>query len=146
MSEILFLCTGNYYRSRFAQAIFNAGAEQRGLSWRAFSRGLWLQPEVNPGVLSIHTDKALKQLGIPLHHAGDEPRPLTREDLQRASRVIALKEAEHLPLMQRDFPDYADCAEYWTVHDLDAATPEEALPQIHAKVLAILDQLEKEKT
>src|SRR5262245_59358254 len=39
MKKILFLCTGNYYRSRYAEEIFNHIAEQRGLAWRAFSRG-----------------------------------------------------------------------------------------------------------
>lgn len=35
---VLFLCTGNYYRSRFAEIYFNALAAQRGSPWRADSR------------------------------------------------------------------------------------------------------------
>ena len=34
MTRVLFLCTGNYFRSRFAQEWFNAQAERRGLSDR----------------------------------------------------------------------------------------------------------------
>jgi hypothetical protein len=37
---MLFLCTGNYYRSRFAELLFNHLAKQRGLDWQATSRGL----------------------------------------------------------------------------------------------------------
>jgi hypothetical protein len=37
---VLFLCTGNYYRSRFAEALFNSVAGKMGLPWRASSRGL----------------------------------------------------------------------------------------------------------
>jgi len=36
---VLFLCTGNYYRSRHAEAVFNHHAERLGLGWRAVSRG-----------------------------------------------------------------------------------------------------------
>ena len=36
---VLFLCTGNYYRSRFAEALFDSVAVRMGLPWRASSRG-----------------------------------------------------------------------------------------------------------
>jgi hypothetical protein len=35
---VLFLCTGNYYRSRFAEVLFNSVAGKMGLPWRASSR------------------------------------------------------------------------------------------------------------
>jgi protein-tyrosine phosphatase len=38
--QVLFLCTGNYYRSRYAEEVFNFHAAAEGLAWRAFSRGL----------------------------------------------------------------------------------------------------------
>ncbi len=139
--RILFLCTGNYYRSRFAQAIFNDLAAKRALPWRAFSRGLWLQPWINHGTLSVYTQQELERRGLPLELAGDMPRDLTEEDLRGAERVIALKEAEHRPLMRRDFPEWEDKVTYWKVHDLDAATAEEALPQIEQLVVALVDEL-----
>ena len=40
---VLFLCTGNYYRSRFAEVLFNSVAGKMGLPWRASSRGLALE-------------------------------------------------------------------------------------------------------
>ena len=54
------------------------------------------------------------------------PRPLSLSDLLESDRVIALKEAEHRPLMVERFPDWAHRITYWHVHDLDAATPEMA--------------------
>ena len=36
---VLFLCTGNYYRSRFAEVLFNSLAGKMGLPWKASSRG-----------------------------------------------------------------------------------------------------------
>ena len=34
---VLFLCTGNYYRSRFAEILFNSVAGRMGLPWKASS-------------------------------------------------------------------------------------------------------------
>ena len=41
--RLLFLCTGNYYRSRFAEILFNSVAGKMGLSWKASSRGLAIE-------------------------------------------------------------------------------------------------------
>ena len=66
MHVVLFLCTGNYYRSRFAEMLFNWLAPQRQLSWRADSRGLDPDP-LNYGPISRHTREALQQLREWLH-------------------------------------------------------------------------------
>src|SRR5207237_6225035 len=62
-STVLFLCTGNYYRSRFAEHYFNALAAAAGLAWRAVSRGLRLNPN-NPGPISRQTVRWLGERGI----------------------------------------------------------------------------------
>jgi protein-tyrosine phosphatase len=66
---------------------------------------------------------------------------VTEADLGGAGLVVALKEAEHRPLMADRFPAWAERAEYWAVHDLDAATPEEALPEIERRVEALVARL-----
>ena len=40
MKLVLFLCSANFYRSRFAEHVFNWLAGQEGLQWKADSRGL----------------------------------------------------------------------------------------------------------
>jgi protein-tyrosine phosphatase len=53
MKTLLFLCTGNYYRSRYAEELFNHGAGRAGLAWTAFSRGLAIERRAgNVGPLS----------------------------------------------------------------------------------------------
>ena len=116
---VLFLCTGNYYRSRFAGALFNSVAVRMGLPWRAASRGLALERGVhNVGPMAASAVKALEALGV---CAGEEctrlPAQMTADDLGRADRVVALKRDEHLPLLRERFPAWAEKVEFWHVDD-----------------------------
>jgi len=137
--EVLFICTGNYYRSRFAEAVFNHLAVERKLPWRAFSRGLAIH--FADGLISFHTEAELRQRKIDRAHTAEGRQQLAEDDLKRAQRTIALKRDEHHLMMTEQFPDWAERIEYWDVHDLDYAQPEEALPQIYAKVTALVDEL-----
>ncbi len=141
MQHVLFICTGNYYRSRFAEAVFNYTAEQRGLDWRAFSRGLSTHLVAGTGDLSLHTRFALQARGIPLRHTGMRPTALTADDLTSAAITIALKEAEHRALLRAQFPEWENHVEYWHIHDLDAGQPDESVPEIERCVLDLLDRV-----
>ena len=62
---VLVLCTGNFYRSRFAEALFNSVAGRMGLTWRASSRGLALERGAsNVGPMAASAVKALEALGV----------------------------------------------------------------------------------
>src|SRR5438046_4675900 len=91
---VLFLCTGNYYRSRFAEILFNSVAGRLGLPWRASSRGLALERGVNNvGRMAVAAVKTLKTLGI---RAAEDvarfPEQVTSEDFHGADWIVALKE------------------------------------------------------
>jgi len=140
--EVLFLCTGNYYRSRFAEVLFNHLMDQRGQAWRAFSRALAIERgHANIGPISHHTRRELARLNIALPEPVALPCGVCDADYSRAVRVIALKEAEHRPLMARCWPGWCDRIEYWHVHDLDAATPEQALGEIDLLVRKLVEEL-----
>jgi low molecular weight protein-tyrosine phosphatase len=132
-NTVLFLCTGNFYRSRFAEIYFNWLAPRENLAWRADSRGLALDPG-NLCPLSMHTRLELHALGIPLPDPLRGPLDAAVADFEAARLIVALKEAEHRRLMQSRFPSWAERVEYWHVHDLDCAGPAEALPQVKRHV------------
>jgi protein-tyrosine phosphatase len=116
---ILFLCTGNYYRSRFAEILFNSVAGKMGLPWKASSKGLALERGVNNvGSMAVSAVKALEALDA---HAADDvarfPMQATVDDFTLAAKIVALKQAEHLPLMQERFPAWVEKVEFWHVDD-----------------------------
>lgn len=144
MREVLFLCTGNYYRSRYAEAWFNHEATRRGLPWRAFSRGLGthLAP---PKGLSWHATRRLAELGISPQLTTADPIQVGEEDFRRAARIVALKETEHRPLLAVLHSAWERRVEYWEVGDLDTAPPEVALAAIEAHVAALLAEVERSR-
>ncbi len=139
---VLFLCTGNYYRSRFAEHLFNARAPARGLAWRAESAGLESECSTrNPGPISRVAVEGLnlRGIGVPAPHR--LPRDVEHRDFETAHLVIALKEAEHRPLLEARFAPFAARVQYWHVDDVEDAPPEHALPMIERHVDELLARL-----
>ena len=139
--RVLFICTGNFYRSRFAEAIFNHHAEQRKIPWIAFSRGLAIH--LAEGHLSAFTTEALEARKIELRHTGPSRMKLSEMDLENSNRRIALDRFEHFGMIGKQFPGWEDRVEYWEVPDLPYRSVEEALPEIERKVIRLLDEVSK---
>ena len=138
---VLFLCTGNYYRSRFAHILFNHLAAQRGIDWRAASRGLKIGWPGNIGSISIYTEKRLAELGVSWDDCRHMPMQCRECDLADAAMVIALKEAEHRAMLREKFAGWEERVIYWHVHDVDAATPDVALKEIETLVRELIARL-----
>ncbi|MDD5034696.1 MAG: low molecular weight phosphatase family protein [Methylococcaceae bacterium] len=139
---VLFLCTGNYYRSRFAELLFNHLAPGYELEWRAFSRGIAIELGANNvGPISDSTVQALTERGVPVSEEIRYPLALKEEDWVQAYHVVALKKDEHLPMLMQKFPQWLECVEFWQVHDIDCAMPDEALPLIEEEVHGLLRRL-----
>ena len=141
-SRILFLCTGNYYRSRYAEELFNHHAKGERLDWRASSRGLakkgW--PE-NVGPMSRFALEALRAKLIVPDGAARFPQSCSMADFEGAQLVIALKEAEHRPVIEQWFPEAASRITYWHVDDIGFAHPSVALAMIDDQVDQLIAKL-----
>jgi protein-tyrosine phosphatase len=118
-NTVLFLCTGNYYRSRYAEILFNSVAGRMSLPWKASSRGLALERGLNNvGPMAVSAVKALEARGLrAVAEFGRFPIQVTVEDFKAAHWIVALKEAEHLPLLRERFPAWAEKVEFWHVED-----------------------------
>jgi len=140
--RVLFLCTGNYYRSRYAEEVFNHHASREGLAWRAFSRALAerCSPE-NVGPMSPLAVKALLAKGICAGSAARNPIPCSLTDFDGVDLVVALKEAEHRPMLERRFHGISNPIEYWDVDDIEFVNPSTALPMIDNLVCGLIRNL-----
>ena len=54
---------------------------------------------------------------------------------------MAVKQTEHRPLIERNFPTRLARVEFWEVDDLDCAGPEVAIPHLEREVAALMDRL-----
>lgn len=138
--QVLFLCSGNYYRSRYAEILFNWQATARGISWQAFSRGLQLDDR-NTGPLSSYTQQALNTRGIPLGPHLRGPQGVTNEDFECAAIVVAVKEAEHRHMIMQKFPEWLQRVEFWHVDDLDCSGPEVTFLHLDEEVSRLVQRV-----
>lgn len=138
--DVLFLCTGNYYRSRFCELYFNQ--LMVGQPFVADSKGLLAYRKSNPGFISPHTLKYAAEIGLPLGVTKFADQMEIRH-FEQSKLVIALDETEHRPMMQKQFPEWENQIEYWQVHDIDFTEPSEALPVLKQKVEELVEQFLK---
>jgi protein-tyrosine phosphatase len=143
MSRILFLCTGNYYRSRFAEAYFNHAAQRDGVPWRADSKALArdLRATGNRGPISAHALALLAAHGVPARGEPRWPARVEAPDFHRYPRIIALSRREHEPMMQALFPEHATRIEYLEIGDVDVETPEAAITRLAQALDALAAEL-----
>ena len=140
--RVLFLCSGNYYRSRFCEEHFNHHATASRLGWQAISRALRPKPAtLNPGPMSPFAVEYLRQRGIrPSNHLR-LPLEVTEFDWHTSDVVIAMNDPEHRPLAQSAWPSHAARVRYWTVADIDELAPTPALHRLQRHVTSLVDEL-----
>ncbi len=144
--DVLFLCSMNYYRSRFAELYFNHLAKKSGVALRAESRGLMTDAYDLPG-MSVHAQEILRRMKIEIEpeQAARDPQLVTPADLESAGRVVAVYRREHEPMVLRRFPKQKDLVEYWHIRDLDESHAIHALANCRDQVEALFAMLKLEK-
>ena len=93
MKSVLFLCTGNWYRSRLSEILFNYYAMMSKIEWRADSRGL---TETSIQGISPDALDFLEKKG--LHTLMEEPRnpeAVKVSDLEQSDLIVVLCRDEH---------------------------------------------------
>lgn len=139
---VLFVCTGNFYRSRFAELLFETRAAAAGLDWRAESRGLRAWSRGASGRMSPVTVEALGARGVRVRPGAlRAPHLATPYDFERCTLAIALDETEHRPMVEEYLEKYADRFTFWSVPDMPAMQPDDALAQIERRVDALIASL-----
>lgn len=83
IAPVVFVCEHGSVKSLIAASLFNKVADERGLPFRALSRGLTPDASVPPTIVQI-----LREEGIEIENF--KPSKLTSVDVSTASRVIAI--------------------------------------------------------
>lgn len=137
--HVLFVCTGNFYRSRFAEAIFKAHTTAG--EWTASSRGLDTSKPRTTGVSPLVVEE-LERLKISQDLIAGYPRQLTREDLDAADVVVLLNGPEHAPMLQKQFPKMdMTKVRQWAVPDVPFMAAREAFAEIVRLVDGLMVEL-----
>ena len=66
---------------------------------------------------------------------------IAEADLSGADLIIALKDAEHRPMIVEAFPHWEEKVVFWDVTDLPDEQPEVALPAIEREVRQLVQSL-----
>ena len=125
MFKILFVCTGNWFRSRFAEIYFNHMNLHRN-NFSADSRGMDIirveeencPSYNNEGFLSVYTGQYLDKIGVSHQEYKRKPLPLTENDLLESYIIICMDEKEHKPMMEKLWPEYSHLVRYWNIGDM----------------------------
>jgi translation initiation factor 1 len=112
--------------------------KRMGLPWNASSRALAIERGINNvGPMATAAIKALEAMGIrDAERCSRLPAQVTMSELEQADVIVALKHAEHLPLLHERFPAFTEKVECWHVDDAP-----DALPIIESKVNDLLARL-----
>jgi protein-tyrosine phosphatase len=141
MKTILFLCTGNYFRSRFAEELFNHRVAHAPIGWQAQSRALAIERLIGVSdQMSPFAVKGLAERGFTAKTAERLPQQCVHADFETVHHTVALNEPEHRPLMLERFPNWAARIEYWQVWDADVVPPSVALAAIDQQIEALLSR------
>jgi protein-tyrosine phosphatase len=133
--RLLFLCTGNYYRSRFAEELWHHLESTEPSGWHAESRGLYVHPGLgNVGPISQYAQRALAGEGVRLSEPIRAPRQVESDDFGAFSLVVAMSDSEHRSMMQSRFPAWADAIEYWDVEDIEVCPVETAMKNLTSRI------------
>jgi protein-tyrosine phosphatase len=142
--RVLFLCTGNYYRSRLAEELLRDNAKKADLKIECDSAGLGNIPNPsNPGPIGIAALHCLQRLGISSPSLVRYPKKCTLSDLQAADIIVCLSESEHREMFEKQAGPFLDHKRviYWHVPDVEEDPDLIGPGLIHGEVRGLLARL-----
>jgi protein-tyrosine phosphatase len=123
IKQVIFICTGNFYRSRLSEELFNYYVQQTDLPWEATSRGL-VEASGLRGI-SPFAFEYLDKMGLtPNVDPTRNPQQIKVSDLEDATLLIALNRDEHEPMLRERFGQIPKILEqnarlrFWNVCDV----------------------------
>ena len=144
MRKILFICTGNYYRSKFAEIYFNhLQSQKESQSYKSFSRGIRIDLKNNLGNISKYASDYLKKLSVNTVSCLPS-KQICKRDLESATIIIGIDKEEHENYLITKYPQYEAKYTFWDISDLYLKTSCVELPRLKQKIEELESELLKE--
>ena len=139
--NVLFVCTANIHRSRFAEEVFNHLAKKSNSVHEAFSAGLRVGDYSFRTIYYPALDNLKKFNITPLRPNADSTH-IDDVELHEYSRIICMDEGEHKPMILANSKLQNDLFEYWDIIDEPKMKSEISLPKCYRKVESLFKDLE----
>ena len=140
MNNILFVCTGNIFRSRFAEEVFNHLCKINGVDATAFSAGLqvgrYKQRKIYWPAMS-----ELERLKIEPLRSNEDSVHINDIDVSIYYQIICMDEEEHKPMVRSNELLSGFTFQYWNIVDMPKVSSDISLPKCYKKVESLIDQL-----
>ena len=141
--KVLFVCTQNIHRSRFAEEVFNYLAKKSNSKHQAFSAGFRVGDYSFRTIYYPALDN-LKKLNIAPLRPNDFSKHIDDVDLSEYDRIICMDEGEHKPKVLANPSLQNDLFEYWNIIDEPKVKSEISLPKCYQKVDNLLRDIDQQ--
>jgi protein-tyrosine phosphatase len=132
MFQVLFVCTGNYYRSKFADIYFNHISNLNKNS-KAISRGINIDLKNNIGNISGFAFNYLTELDINIPNV-ERAKSLVLKDVEQSDLIVGLDYDEHYKFLTSNFPFASNKMMFWKIPDLYKDDAKIALSKLKRKI------------
>ena len=143
MYKILFVCSANIFRSRFAEEVFNSLTQSSKISAQAFSAGLKVGEYHIRKIYRPAMDQ-LKHLNITPKRPDELSVHINDINLQDYDRFICMDENEHRPMVESNPLVQNIDFEYWNIIDEPKVESDVSLPICYNNVKELILDLNGE--
>ena len=147
-TKVVFVCTGNYYRSRFAESYFNYLCDILKLNYEADSYGLAIhyadELAEKHGELSPFSRERMEHIGIPDNYFERSRKSLTKDAIENSDVIIAMDEDEHTEMIMEQFPSYINQFNFFKVKDVFDWEPKQTLDETQKMVEMMINDIMNE--
>ena len=140
MNNILFVCTGNIFRSRFAEEVFNHLCKINGVDATAFSAGLQVG-RYNQRKIYRPAMNELERLKIEPLRSNEDSVHINDIDVSIYDQIICMDEEEHKSMVRSNELLSGFTLQYWNIVDMPKVPSDISLPKCYKKVETLIDQL-----
>ena len=140
MKKVLFVCTANIHRSRFAEEVFNFFCTKHNKDYHAFSAGLRVG-DYSYRKIYFPALENLKVFNIIPKRPNDLSKHIKDVNLENYDKIICMDEDEHKPMVNSD-PKLSNYNfEYWNITDMPKVDSDVSLPLCYKKVENLLNEM-----